>query len=73
MSRFRRPPANAPATVRLAEHLGSDTFVHAEGDGVGPLTLRLEGEAPLKPDQRIFVTPREANLHKFDKGGQRIN
>ncbi len=62
-----------PATVRLAEHLGSDTFVHAEGDGLGPLTLRLEGEAPLKPDQRIFVTPREANLHKFDKDGRRID
>jgi multiple sugar transport system ATP-binding protein len=62
-----------PATVRLAEHLGSDTFVHAEGDGIGPLTLRLEGEAPLKPDQRIFVTPREANLHKFDKDGRRID
>ncbi len=62
-----------PATVRLAEHLGSDTFIHAEGDGIGPLTLRLEGEAPLQPDQRIFVTPREANLHKFDKDGRRID
>ena len=62
-----------PATVRLAEHLGSDTFVHAEGDGIGPLTLRLEGEAPLKPDQRIFVTPREANVHKFDANGRRID
>ncbi len=62
-----------PATVRLAEHLGSDTFVHAEADGIGPLTLRLEGEAPLKADQKIFVTPREANLHKFDKDGRRIN
>ncbi|MBV8443882.1 MAG: TOBE domain-containing protein, partial [Hyphomicrobiales bacterium] len=61
-----------PATVRLAEHLGSDTFVHAEADGIGPLTLRLEGEAPLHPDQRIFVTPREAHLHKFDKDGKRI-
>jgi multiple sugar transport system ATP-binding protein len=62
-----------PATVRLAEHLGSDTFVHADADGIGPLTLRLEGEAPLKPDQRIFIIPREANLHKFDKEGRRIN
>ena len=61
-----------PATVRLAEHLGSDTFVHAEGDGIGPLTLRLGGEAPLKPDQRIFVTPREVNVHKFDANGRRI-
>ncbi len=61
-----------PATVRLAEHLGSDTFVHVEAGGIGPMTLRLEGEAPLKPDQRIFVTPREAHLHKFDKDGRRI-
>ncbi len=62
-----------PAKVRLAEHLGSDTFVHADAEGIGALTLRLEGEAPLKVDQRIFVTPREANLHKFDKDGRRIN
>ncbi len=61
-----------PAKVRLAEHLGSDTFVHAEADGIGPLTLRLEGEAPLKPGQDIFVTPREAHLHRFDKDGRRV-
>ncbi len=62
-----------PAKVRLAEHLGSDTFVHAEADGIGPMTLRLEGEAALKPGQTIFVTPREAHLHRFDKDGRRIN
>ena len=62
-----------PAKVRLAEHLGSDTFVHAEADGIGPMTLRLEGEAALKPGQSIFVTPREAHLHRFDKDGRRIN
>ena len=61
-----------PAKVRLTEHLGSDTFVYAEGDGIGPLTLRLEGEAPLEPGQKIFVTPREAHLHRFDKDGRRI-
>jgi multiple sugar transport system ATP-binding protein len=62
-----------PAKVRLAEHLGSDTFVHAEADGIGPMTLRLEGEAALKPGQSIYVTPREAHLHRFDKDGRRIN
>ena len=62
-----------PAKVRLAEHLGSDTFVHAEADGIGPLTLRLEGEAPLTPAQTIYVTPREAHLHRFDKDGRRID
>jgi multiple sugar transport system ATP-binding protein len=62
-----------PAKVRLAEHLGSDTFVHAEADGIGPMTLRLEGEAALTPGQSIFVTPREAHLHRFDKDGRRVN
>ncbi len=61
------------ATVRLAEHLGSDTFVYAESDRIGPLTLRLEGEAPFTPGQSIFVTPREAHLHRFNKEGGRIN
>jgi len=59
--------------VRLAEHLGSDTFVHAEAEGMGPMTLRLEGEAALKPGQSIYVTPREAHLHRFDKDGRRIS
>jgi multiple sugar transport system ATP-binding protein len=40
---------------------------------MGPLTLRLEGEAPLTPGQSIFVTPREAHLHRFDKDGRRVN
>ena len=62
-----------PAKVRLAEHLGSDTFVHAEADGIGPMTLRLEGEAALTPGQSIFVTPREAHLHRFVKDGRRVN
>jgi multiple sugar transport system ATP-binding protein len=62
-----------PATVRIAEHLGSDTFVYAESDGIGALTLRLEGEAPLTAGQNIFVSPREAHLHRFDKDGRRIN
>jgi multiple sugar transport system ATP-binding protein len=61
-----------PAKVRLAEHLGSDTFVHADAEGIGALTLRLEGEAPLKPGQDIFITPREAHVHRFDENGKRI-
>jgi len=61
-----------PATVHLAEHLGSDTFIHAGADGLGNMTLRLEGEAPFHPGERIFITPREANIHRFDKDGRRI-
>jgi len=61
-----------PAQVRVAEHLGSDTFLHAESDSVGPLTIRLSGEAPIAPGDAIFVTPREAYVHRFDADGRRI-
>ena len=43
-----------PGKVRLAEHLGSDTFVYAEGRQLGPMTVRLEGEAALQPGQSDF-------------------
>lgn len=61
------------ARIRVAEHLGSDTFVHADAEGIGPLTIRLSGEAPLGPGDSIFVTPREAHVHRFDKDGKRID
>jgi hypothetical protein len=32
------------ATVGVAEHLGSDTFLHVHADGAGALTVRADGE-----------------------------
>jgi multiple sugar transport system ATP-binding protein len=62
------------ARLRIAEHLGSDTFVYAQGgDGVGQLTARIEGEASLKPGDTVYLTPMEDRLHKFDKDGLRID
>jgi multiple sugar transport system ATP-binding protein len=61
------------AKVRFAEHLGSDTLVHVDAEGIGSLILRLAGERPLAVGQEIFVTPREQRLHRFDRDGRRIN
>ena len=61
------------AKVRLAEHLGSDTFIYAEVEGQGQMTVRVEGEAPRKPGDVIYLTPQEDRLHKFDKDGRRID
>ena len=61
-----------PGKVRFAEHLGSDTFLYVEADKVGPMTVRVEGEAALRPGDRVFLTPREERLHKFDANGRRI-
>jgi multiple sugar transport system ATP-binding protein len=61
-----------PARVRIAEHLGSDTFVYAEVEGQGQMTVRVEGEASPKPSDVIYLTPQEDRIHKFDVDGKRI-
>ena len=61
-----------PGKVRIAEHLGADTFVYVDSDAAGPLTIRLEGEAPVKPGQTVYVTPQEDRLHRFDKDGRSV-
>jgi len=60
------------AAVRVAEHLGSDTFLHTESDVAGPLTIRLAGEAPIAPGATVYITPREGHVHRFDGDGQRM-
>src|SRR3984957_20650730 len=62
-----------PARVRIAEHLGSDTFVYAEVEGQGQMTVRVEGEASPKPSDVIYLTPQEDRIHRFDKDGRRIS
>ena len=61
-----------PGTVKIAEHLGSETFVYIDVDGIGPFTVRVDGEAPLHADDRVFLTPREPRLHRFNAAGARI-
>ena len=61
-----------PARVRLAEHLGSDTFLYLEADGIGPVNVRLAGEAPSQPGQRLFINPQENRVHRFNDQGLRV-
>jgi multiple sugar transport system ATP-binding protein len=61
-----------PGTVRVAEHLGSETFVYVEAPGLDPFTVRVDGEAPLHAGDQVYLTPREPRLHRFNAAGQRI-
>jgi multiple sugar transport system ATP-binding protein len=56
-------------TVGVAEHLGSDTFLHVHVDGIGQVTARADGEFDLKHGERVFLTPNEAKVHRFDEHG----
>ncbi|SEW32106.1 sorbitol ABC transporter ATP-binding protein/mannitol ABC transporter ATP-binding protein [Cognatiyoonia koreensis] len=60
-------------TVGVAEHLGSDTFIHIHGvPGCDPMTVRASGEVSVRHGDSVFVTPDEAQIHKFDTQGLRI-
>ncbi|SFA73496.1 sorbitol ABC transporter ATP-binding protein /mannitol ABC transporter ATP-binding protein [Poseidonocella pacifica] len=60
-------------TVGVAEHLGSDTFFHVHLPGrEEPMTVRAGGEVSLHHGDKIFLTPDETQLHRFDAQGLRI-
>ena len=60
-------------TVGVAEHLGSDTFVHIHGvAGCDPMTVRAAGGFSVSHGDTVYLTPNEALLHKFDDKGLRI-
>ncbi|GIX13205.1 MAG: sugar ABC transporter ATP-binding protein [Paracoccaceae bacterium] len=59
--------------VGVAEHLGSDIFVHVHETGLAEtLTVRVSGETPCTHGDRVWLTPREEAIHRFDAAGMRI-
>ncbi|MBB4303718.1 multiple sugar transport system ATP-binding protein [Rhodobium orientis] len=61
-----------PGTVRVSEHLGSDTFLHVDVEGAGMMTVRSDGDVPIDHGVRVFLTPDEAKLHRFDADGKAL-
>ncbi len=55
--------------VSVAEHLGSDTFLHVNVDGLGLLTARAEGEKQVVHGDDVWLTPDPARIYRFDKDG----
>ena len=59
-------------TVTVAEHLGSDTFIHIKVDEIGMITARAGGEFACQHGDTVFLTPDETKIHKFDSKGLAI-
>ncbi len=55
--------------VGVAEHLGSDTFLHVHVEGLDPLTVRVPGEAGLRHGDTVRLSPMPEHLHRFDENG----
>ncbi|MEN0002447.1 MAG: ABC transporter ATP-binding protein [Pseudomonadota bacterium] len=59
--------------VGVAEHLGSDTFIHVHGiQGCDPLTVRAGGEMGVAHGDTVYLTPEAGQIHAFDDKGLRI-
>ncbi|MEQ1900007.1 MAG: ABC transporter ATP-binding protein [Devosia sp.] len=58
--------------VGVAEHLGSDTFLHVNVDGLGLMTVRAEGEKQLHHGDDVWLTPDPSRIYRFDKDGRSL-
>ena len=61
-----------PGVVSVAEHLGSDTFLHVQVDGIGLMTARVSGELGVRHGDRVWLTPPPDRLHRFGPDGNAI-
>lgn len=61
-----------PGTVGVAEHLGSDTFLHVDLDGGTHVIARAEGEFPVHHGDRVWLTPAEGRIYRFNEKGLAI-
>ncbi|WP_299474998.1 ABC transporter ATP-binding protein [uncultured Roseibium sp.] len=61
-------------TVGVAEHLGSDTFIHVHGiPGCDPMTVRALGDVAVQHGDTVFLTPNSSQIHKFNSEGLRMS
>ncbi|MGB3555271.1 MAG: ABC transporter ATP-binding protein [Jannaschia sp.] len=60
-------------TVGVAEHLGSDTFLHVHGTGLlETMTVRQTGDIAVRHGDAIRLAPRLDELHRFGPDGLRL-
>ncbi len=59
--------------VGVAEHLGSDTFIHIHDTGLAEtITVRVDGEVDFKHGDSVKLSMRSEMIHLFDENGNRI-
>ena len=51
--------------VKVAEHLGSDTFLHVAVDGIGTITARAGGEVGVAHNDDVHLTPLPDKIHRL--------
>ena len=58
--------------VGVAEHLGSDTFIHVHDTGLSELiTARITGDIAARHGEPVYLTPDPDKIHRFNAQGLR--
>lgn len=57
------------AVADVVEHLGSDTNVYVNVEGIGSMMVRKHGNIPLKPGEQLGLRIQAENAHLFAKDG----
>jgi multiple sugar transport system ATP-binding protein len=55
-----------------AEDLGSDNYLFVEVGSAEPLIVRREGKLAMKVGQKVSLSPKAGQVHRFDANGQPI-
>jgi len=59
--------------VGVAEHLGSDTFIHVHDTGLmDMMTVRISGDIDVTHGDTIYLSPEMDKMHRFDGNGLRF-
>jgi multiple sugar transport system ATP-binding protein len=58
-----------PAQVQTVEHLGSETFLYVSVGSGEVLTIRVNGDTDVQPDQQIQIELDSKFAHLFDRNG----
>jgi multiple sugar transport system ATP-binding protein len=70
--RLSREAGEWQGRVGVAEHLGSDTFLHVHVDGAGLQTVRTGGENDFTPGEQVWLSPEPGRIYRFDRAGQAL-
>ncbi|MDF1774847.1 MAG: ABC transporter ATP-binding protein [Rhizobiaceae bacterium] len=58
--------------VGVSEHLGSDTFLRVNVEGMDSITVRADGEVALRHGDSVSLTPAPDKIYRFDKSGNAL-
>jgi multiple sugar transport system ATP-binding protein len=70
--RIGNGPDALAGVVRIAEHLGSDTFLHVDVADAGSLTVRTTGQYDIAPSAPLSIVLDPEKIHRFDESGKAV-